>query len=603
VILEELGDRCHVSTSQDLKRILARVEEEGKSFLMITLPTYGKSLERALDRGYVDRDLFQGFNWRGGLPVFLSGFLDQIFDRGTGRLLHEPNVDAIQAIRQLTLMFAKIEIPVSRKRERAAYKQFMECEQYVLDHGRGISAERRAVFRNMSRLIFRDTFSRAENQISAWELVPRHGNGSTADRLIGNDKWADQTWTIRLESVVPSWYYRNTSIRSFSFGRINPESIDYDPRAHLEPGSEVPSRVTAVPKDARSPRLIAMEPAHMQYAQQALLGFFKEDFQKDIFSRKFVDFSSQVPNQLLAKEGSLSGNLATLDLSEASDRVSNLLVMDLVEGFPHLGDYLQATRSTNADVPGYGIIPLSKYASMGSGLCFPVEAMVFCTVVFIGIQNYLNRQLTRKDLRSFFGQVRVYGDDIIVPVEYTLSVVEALEAYGFKVNSSKSFWTGKFRESCGKDYYQGEDVSIVRLRQLIPTQRQQTKELEALVSFRNRLYYEYGFFKTAKYLDAIIERLIPFPAGLPGSSGLVKHSFTGYDTHRWDDHLQHPLVKAAVAVPRPSRSKLDGEGALLKFFITHLRESTGLPVSGEDHLEFAGRPSVVDIKLKYVRPF
>jgi len=126
----------------------------------------------------------------------------------------------------------------------------------------------------------------------------------------------------------------------------------------------------------------------------------------------------------------MNGNLATLDLSEASDRVSNQHVRLLVKNHRALREAVDATRSRKADVLGK-TIRLAKFASMGSALCFPFEALVFATIVFVGIERELNRQLTQKDIESFYGRVRVYGDDIIVPVEYVESVVRELEALGF----------------------------------------------------------------------------------------------------------------------------------------------------------------------------
>nr|QDH89759.1 MAG: RNA-dependent RNA polymerase [Leviviridae sp.] len=102
---------------------------------------------------------------------------------------------------------------------------------------------------------------------------------------------------------------------------------------------------------------------------------------------------------------------------------------------------------------------------MGSALCFPMEAMVFTTLIFLGIQRSLNKPLYPRDLKRYVGSVRVYGDDLIVPVDQVPSVVRTLEHFGARVGSDKSFWTGKFRESCGREYFNGHDVSITRVRQ------------------------------------------------------------------------------------------------------------------------------------------
>jgi len=175
----------------------------------------------------------------------------------------------------------------------------------------------------------------------------------------------------------------------------------------------------------------------------------------------------------MAREGSHTGSLATLDLKEASDRVSNQLVRRMLENHPWLRAGVDSCRSRRAVVEFPSgrseSIRLGKFASMGSALTFPVEALVFATCAILGIERALGRQLTKKDVHRLRGQVRVYGDDIIVPVEYVHSVNEVLETFGFRVNFGKSYWTGKFRESCGGDYYDGHDVTIVRVRRIFPS--------------------------------------------------------------------------------------------------------------------------------------
>nr|QDH87430.1 MAG: RNA-dependent RNA polymerase [Leviviridae sp.] len=591
-VLLDIEDACCVSTSRDLKTIMARIEEEGDSFLTISLSNYGSDLQKGLDRGYVAHDLFQGFSRTGALPKLFSGLLELIFDRVTGRLLDVPDVDAILYLRQISLMWAKIARPTTEKRNRAAISKYMECERDVRESDLyvGPGTGSRSDLGRISSLLFREVLSSLDRMVYSGDgIVPRHGPGQTADRLVGNHKYDLSVWTSRLEYVFPSGKFARASFRAYL---ESPLRID-------EPGEEQPVKVVLVPKTMKTPRIIAMEPTCMQYMQQALLQPLVKAIESDKLARHFVGFTDQVPNQELAMKGSLDGSLATLDLSEASDRVSNQHVRILLERYPSLAEGVDATRSRKADVDGHGVIRLAKFASMGSALCFPFEAMVFTTVVFIGIEKVLNRQLTRKDLKSFIGRVRVYGDDIIVPVEYALSVVESLEAFGFRVNSGKSFWTGKFRESCGKDYYAGQDVSLVRLRSDLPTQQQHTSEIVSIADFRNQLY-KAGYWKSVRYLDGVLEDLkLPWNAVLDTSPGIGKFSFLGYQTDGWDNDLQRPLVRAMVIRTTPRVSKLDGWGAMLKYFL----KDSELPFLDPKHLEYAGRPVAVNIKHRRVVPY
>lgn len=597
VVLQDLGDQCHTSTAQDLKTALGRFEHEGCSFLTITLPTFGKDLEKGLDQGFVDRNLFTGFRRKGELPRFLGGFLDRVFDRCDGRLLQEPDVFCIFAVRQLTLMFGKILLPCSDARTEAAYRGYLQCEKDIRESDISTPRELLLQFERVSLLLWADILSSLDRNIYEGDvLVPKHGPGATADRLRGNAKYDQREWTHRLESIFP---FGDHAIPNWRFNYL------LDRTVFLEPGAERPVRVITVPKTLKTPRIIAVEPTCMQYMQQAisenLVNLIEEGpcrANGGFSPRDMIGFDDQVPNQHMAREGSLWGNLATLDLSEASDRVSNQLVRTMLRRFPHVFEAVDACRSRKADVLGKEI-RLAKFASMGSALTFPVEAMVFLTVAFMGVEKGLNRPLTRADIKAHAGKVRVYGDDIIIPVDCVYDVIQYLEAFGFKINKDKSFWNGKFRESCGKDYYDGIDVSICRVRRVFPTSRRDVSELVSMVSLRNQLYYA-GLWGTVQWLDDRIRKLLRhYPVVATTSSAIGRHSFLGYDnTQKWDDDLHKPLVKAWVIRTREPASKASGEGALLKMFLKRGFE----PFANKEHLERFGRPDAVDIKLRWVSP-
>jgi len=588
--LKDLGDWCGVSTIFDCKTIEDRVEAEGISFLTITLPSYSSSLEKGLENGKVDAQLFPAFKSdRGGFPQFLGGFLGLVFDRTSGLLLDSPSIDAIFSIRQISLMFGKIYLPCTPKRERAAFSKFIENEKQVRENDILLSPSLKADFSRMSSFLWGSVLTIADQKVFDGDIVPKHGPGSTADRLIGNDKYSQTEWPRRLENYFPEGEYMFPNWRHYDATRSN----------LLEPGQERPVRVVSVPKTLKTPRIIAIEPTAMQYVQQALKEVIcdaiqsDKDFSGENRMNSVVGFDDQEVNQSLAHEGSLDSSLATLDLSDASDRVSNEHVRLLLKNHPHLNSAVDACRSRKAHVPGFGVKRLAKFASMGSALTFPMEAMIFTIVIFMGIQSQLNRRLTNKDLKSFVGRVRVYGDDIIVPVEFAESVVSMLHAFGYVVNTGKSFWTGKFRESCGKEYYAGHDVSVVRVRQKLPAQRTDAKEIISTVSLRNQLY-ERGLWKVAKSLDELLGRMIPFPAVNPESPILGRRSFLGYDTERVCSSLHRPLVKGMVVSSIIPESPLDGYDALMKWFL----KRGDMPFADRTHLERSGRPLAVRIKQR-----
>jgi len=591
----DYATRCCARATMDIKTVQGRTEHEGLSFLTITLPTFGKDFQKSLDQGFVDDRSFLAFSkWKRSLgsrlPAFLQGFSRLVFSPSTGVLYDEPDIDAILAIRQLTLMFSKILLPCSDARVAKSMSDYVACEQDVKRSDANLRSEDLSDFKRVSSVLFQRLFTIMDRKIYNGEVMPKHGPGATADKLRGNAKFNQRTWTTRLdrlfpfgENIFPSWSY---------YDQFSGVSL-------LEPGQEYPVRVIPVPKTLKTPRIIAIEPTAMQYAQQGILELFLDSLKGFDSLNSLLGFDDQEPNQLMARHGSSSGELATLDLSEASDRVSNQLVREMVSQFPHLREGFDCTRSRKADVPGHGVIRLAKFASMGSALCFPVEAMVFLTLVFLGIERELRAPVSDDMILSYVNKVRIYGDDIIIPVDFAHSVVDTLELFGARVNVDKSFWIGRFRESCGKEYYDGHDVSIVKVRRVFPTQRKHVQEVISLVSLRNQLYRA-GCWGTCKWLDSYISRIVKhYPLVEESSPVLGRHSFLGYETQRMHKTLHSPLVKGYIVSSRIPSDPLDGPGALLKFFL----KRGGQPSVDGRHLERAGRPHAVDIKLRWGSPF
>jgi len=602
-LANELAGWCSTSTALDYNKLESRVEHEGMEFLTITLPTFAKGLERALERGKMVPQDTPGFAWRSGLPLFLRGFLERVFDPGSGRLLDEPCIDSIFAIRQLSMVFAKILVPCSDARREEAMRKFIQCELEVRSADKNMSEEDVSAFRRLSTLVFGQCLSDVDkiiydrevnlvdedHWVFAGKVLPKHGPGSTAERLLGNRKFEQREWTDRLESVFPFSEY---AIPNWRYMYLQ-DRVDF-----REPGRERPVRVVPVPKTLKTPRIIAIEPTCMQYMQQAVLAVLIRRIEQDNILSRLLGFTYQEPNRLMACEGSLSGDLATLDLSEASDRVSNQHVRLLLRNFRSLFEAVDATRSRKADVPGHGVIRLAKFASMGSALCFPFEAMTFLVIILVGIERELNRQMTHKDIMSLLGRVRVYGDDIIIPVEYVRCVISALEDFGLQVNRDKSFWTGKFRESCGGDFYDGVWVTPVRIRREFPSGRKQSRELISVVSLRNQLYSA-GLWSTAAWLDDQIRPMLGgiFPIVESDSAALGRHSLLppkGNGTV--SDH--HVLAtRAWMPVPKLPSSPLGNEGALLKCLLSLEQSNGSEPAADSEHLVFAGRSDAVYIKL------
>jgi hypothetical protein len=592
--------QCCTSATKDINTVLRRYEHEGIEVLTLSLPEIGKAFERSLDQGRVTDDLLSLTGGQAGFPVFLRNFLQLVFVRDCGLLLDNPSTTAIQAVRQLTLSFGKVRLPCSDAREAQAFADFVKCEQEMHAARFNLESGIYRDFERISNMLFGPAFTEMDRIIHDGEIVPKHGPGATADKLRGNAKYRQVEWTNRLETLFPAMENIVPSARYHS----SLDDVDF-----LDPETERPVRVVSVPKTHKTPRIIAVEPTCIQYLQQGLMERLVELLESPLIHNQrnlahaMVGFSSQVPNQDLAREGSLTGELATLDLSEASDRVPVRLVQSILFNYGHLLEAVLATRSTRADVPGHGVISLTKFASMGSALTFPIEEIVFLTTIFYGIEQSLGRHISRKDIvESYLGRVRVYGDDIIIPTDTVPYVVSALELIGSKVNHSKSFWTGRFRESCGKEYYDGDEVTIFRVRHELPAHRDDAPGVIPLISLRNQAYFA-GYWGVARYLDTMIERdlKLPFPVVESTSPVLGKLSFLmGVNPEeREDPHLQVPLVKGLRVRVQIPASPLEDEFALLKWFLKRGRE----PFADANHLERQGRPRVVGMKLGWSCPY
>jgi hypothetical protein len=450
-------------------------------------------------------------------------------------------------------------------------------------------------------LLFHDSLNQLTKNLSELDVTPRHGPGYTASRSIGNAKWNDLFWTQRLDRLFPYQEFIRASVH---------HNLDCDEPDLLSPGNETPVRVTFVPKTVDKCRTIAMEPTSMMYMQQAILAALVDSFRVNTRYGRVDDFfniRSQEQNRLLAYKGSLDGSLATLDLSDASDRVSNQLVRALLDKYPVVLNALDATRSRKADVLGK-TIRLSKYASMGSALCFPIESMVFLAIAITACLKGKQRQghshlpISNAEIRQLIGSVSVYGDDIVVPVSAACTTVSLLERFAFKVNDRKSFWTGRFRESCGADWYSGVDISVSRLRQPIPTVDSDAGAIISLIEFRNDLFQKRGLWKTAEYLDTLIERKVDLYVAVNCNSSEVigAHTFCdpflGPDVY-WDTEYHRYVVKGIKVVSKAPVNIVDGWDALLKYFI----ERKDLPLSHEAFFR-SGRPTSIRLNTGWGSP-
>jgi len=635
------------TASHDIETVERRAKHEGDSFYTLTLPAFGKEFLRTLDRGCLLPTDFEGWSRCSYIgssaqdhkdgPKFLNWALQVVFaarhvcsaepdvihpsvvggvgqsvasqpwiDPETGEEDHHRSyiylapfpyygydddwaAESVHAILQLSGLYSKEKSLASDAKNREALDRYVTTDTDLSDHLAKVCesdfpqfADRVTRVRKVISIVFAEALSAVDREVYEGELLPKHGPGATADKLIGNEKWLLSEWTERLDKLFnhEEYLYSSDSTLRDSF-----ESIEI-----RTPDRERPVKVILVPKTQATPRVIAIEPTCMQYVQQGFMRTLVPKLENSRRSSSFVGFTDQDPNRRLAALGSSGGNLATLDLSEASDRVANWLVEELFADFPYFLEGVQACRSTRAGLPDGRIIELVKFASMGSAMTFPIEAMVFSAICLEAVVRARSMPLTASSIRAFRGKVRVFGDDIIVPADTAEQVADSLESFGFKVNRHKSFWTGEFRESCGEEFWRGRDVTHVKVRTEFPSDLRSAREVISTSSTRNQLF-EAGFVEAVEVLDKILLKVTRgvYPIVEPSSPLLGRLSLDRPSGDGWDSDLHVPVAAGYVPVAKIPVNKLDGARALLKYFLS--------PSEDEEHLTRSGRPRVVRRKL------
>jgi len=363
--------------------------------------------------------------------------------------------NAVQAI----AFFSKLDfLDIGVDKEAVALKKFLEAEELCRESNhlfrcvaRGtacLSPRVSAVLHGATRKI-----ARVLGKVPAWpDLDLRFGPGATrgtqktkasSRNKIGETLQCSENLIPLLPALlgeVPHLAEVHKTVDLSRFG-VNTEGEEYVDQMVLCDVEIIHGRIAFVPKNAKTDRSICVEPGLNVLVQAAIGSHLKRRL-----AAFGVDISDQTLNQRMAQEGSLTGALATLDLSSASDTVSTEIVKALLPVDWAL--FLERTRTTVVDLPASAgqaqSIHLEKFSSMGNGFTFGLETLIFWSLA--------------SECCESGAPVSVYGDDIIVPTNAVELLQEVLSACGFIVNSGKSFVTGSFRESCGKDYYWGIDV-------------------------------------------------------------------------------------------------------------------------------------------------
>jgi len=539
-LIEELSGQLSLCAERDIAYAMKRFEHEGLSFFTITLPEFDTGFLTCIEQGFARGNEFPSFGRLNSrrLPKFLSGFSSKVFDK-KGVLLQFADPDAIYAIRQICRIFKKVEIPCSDARNKSAIKNYLKNEE-VLYHARIENATRDDPYLDQTaRLLVSSLFS----DIDTEHLNCGHGPGVTADKRSQNKRLRIEQWPERSEESFPVEIH---AVPNFGFYR------DIDRIRFLGVKDEPPVKVVFVPKTLKTPRVIAVEPAHMQYMQQGLMKWAVRKMESHPLTRNSIRFMDQFPNYEAARLASVNRRHSTLDLKDASDMVSLALVQRIFANSEILS-YLEDSRSLHAILPDGTSVLLQKFASMGSAMCFPIEAFVFYCLIQAAVHEHLGLTPLHDTIERFSRDIKVYGDDIIVPVPWHNCIVRKLEAYCLQVNQRKSFSESHFRESCGGDFYKGVAVKPLYLTKVIPDAHDRwTPEQVLAASALSDQFYCQGLWSVASLIRGWVEQGLrrKVPLSTYKTDGLTFYSCLADTYDGWDRLLERPVRRVVNYLPR-----------------------------------------------------
>jgi len=518
-------------TERDIETFSKRVANEGLSFLTTTLPELGKALDRfhanpwqwKYPAGFKPADFCVQVEVPFGVDLIINHYQVPLFLNSAFQSALKGDSVAVDCVRQLSYIFYKLEVDYDEELRKQFLVNFRKIDH---DLATAINIEDNYVLSIVA--VARRLVGRILCNEDPLDIRPRHGSGATACHTKNWDKYHSLRYFRKLDDVYPYsdyFFYSATHLADElqSLEEIANESV---PRA----------RVCLVPKDSRGPRVISCEPAELMFIQQGLMRRLYAILETHPLTRGQINFVDQGINRELAREASIDDSNATLDLSDASDRVSLQLVRYL---FPEPWlRCLEACRSEETALPDGEIVKLNKFAPMGSSCCFPVEALCFWAIAqaTLHILGYSNES-----------PVYVYGDDIIIPSYCYDEVVRGLTLVGLKVNEHKSYKSGPFRESCGGDYHNGYDVTPVRVRKALTSK---STGIVTNADLANSFIAKFGY-ENSLSIISVIETCVgyqyprserPIPGTLRTSPGASNSVFFQVRRNRDYQRIEHRIL-------------------------------------------------------------
>lgn len=435
------------SFARDVDTLERRLATEGDAFLTKTLPQLGKAIDLALQGDSPLRTSSFRKPGRTALPAFLRALLRRIFSVD-GWVKEECCIVSIRLVRQLCYWCKKVQKGYSDESLQKALASFISDDEALPSCFADVAeaADHLGVARAVVELVLRKCGG-------PLDFGPCHGPGAVAG---GEDALAKRCLKTSYEELEK--YFRPIPwFRSLRDAAEDPQTVLSRPKKPFGL-----SRTEFVEKDSSGPRTIGLEPAEYMWCQQGVKRLLYNHIETKSIAKGQINFTDQSVNRALARNWI---DFETLDMSRASDRNSLVLVEQLfckTEIWPAL----RACRTPGTVLPNGRVLMYKKFAPMGSAVCFPVEALVFYALAVAVLH------MSGMPLFLALRRVYVYGDDLIVPRGYYASLDKVFTQVGLKFSVDKCCVSGKFRESCGFDAFDGVKVTPVRLKVVTSTSDQ-----------------------------------------------------------------------------------------------------------------------------------
>lgn len=657
------------SFERDLETLESLILHRGLHACCVDLPAAGRHLDKCLDRGEYKHSGLPTTSRLSKwvvIPKLFQGLYLLIFDKG-GRLKEDCDVQAIKILRQLLYVGKRVDVACSRDKVIEAILDFITADNVIgtPDHPEWIDVSTenhpgiRATNFLTSPFYFGEVLRLAREKVAQEESLPeyhlnvapipermwihhlqgllryvdsvstyvssalghydredwsfKHGPGAIAQTSKISNKFQWWNWSEELDSAFPIadcgfHNYCSWAGSVYLHPKENPPWVDQAGgtiRRHV--GSEVPiSRMIDVPKDYTKPRLIAAEPSEHMWCQQNIWHYFCTKTAQSWLSR-FLNFRDQTQNQELCRKGSMGGDLATVDLSAASDSVTCQAVGCMFRGQPDLLHALAATRTRIVDLKSYlpacmemetflfrqglegqtseryvaikkliannGYWNLNKFSTMGNACTFPVESILFLTIAIAATLYSRGLPVNRGTIDGLQDEVSIFGDDLIVPSESRKELYTLLDLLGFKVNDKKSYWGENFRESCGLDAFRGVNVTPIYWKRPWGSG---PESAAGCLATRNH-FYKNWYLRTAEYLYSTRPRAknLNFAAVQPetGVTGCVTwnaETAAIYNANafkmRWNGQYMCTEILIPSFVTKGEKEAICDDSAVLQYF-------------------------------------